>query len=194
MAQEPYDPDTGEIMPDDPLSIRTGMDDAAFEEAMRASLEEGADYSDPIPEEDDEAEGEAEGNESPLDPDDDEHNPDDGVESVAPEQALFDEAVEGAVRGDRPPMKDDEDWRKHNQTAYSVTADELRQFIERYEQLQAEKKDISEQMTEVMAEAKGRGYDTKVMRKVIQLRKRNPSEIAEEEAVLEMYKQALGMA
>ena len=77
---------------------------------------------------------------------------------------------------------------------YNVTADELRQFIERYEQLEAEKKDITEQQKEVMAEAKGRGYDTKVMRKVIALRKRKPDEIAEEEAVLELYKTALGMA
>lgn len=77
--------------------------------------------------------------------------------------------------------------------AYSVTADELRQFIERYEQLESEKKDLAEQQKELMAEAKGRGYDTKVMRKVVALRKRKPDEIAEEEAVLEMYKQALGM-
>lgn len=77
--------------------------------------------------------------------------------------------------------------------AYNVTAEELRQFIERYEQLEAEKKDVAEQQVELMAEAKGRGYDTKVMRKVIALRKRRPDEIAEEEAVLEMYKQALGM-
>jgi uncharacterized protein (UPF0335 family) len=76
---------------------------------------------------------------------------------------------------------------------YAVTADELRQFIERCEQLESEKKAIAEQLKEVMAEAKGRGYDTKVMRKVIALRKRKPEEIAEEEAVLEMYKAALGM-
>ena len=77
---------------------------------------------------------------------------------------------------------------------YNVTADELRQFIERYEQLEAEKKDITEQQKEVMAEAKGRGDDTKVMRKIIALRKRKADDIAEEEAILEMYKQALGMA
>ncbi|NGM47727.1 DUF2312 domain-containing protein [Rhodobacter sp. SGA-6-6] len=76
---------------------------------------------------------------------------------------------------------------------YTVTADELRQFIERFEQLESEKKDVAEQQKELMAEAKGRGYDTKVMRKVIALRKRKPEEIAEEEAVLEMYKAALGM-
>ncbi|WP_238367385.1 DUF2312 domain-containing protein [Mesobacterium pallidum] len=77
--------------------------------------------------------------------------------------------------------------------SYRVTADELRQFIERYERLEMEKKDIADQQKEVMAEAKGRGYDTKVMRKVIALRKREPDDIAEEEAVLEMYKEALGM-
>ena len=76
---------------------------------------------------------------------------------------------------------------------YSVAADELRQFIERYEHLEAEKKDIADQQKEVMAEAKGRGYDTKVLRKVIALRKRDKDDIAEEEAVLELYKMALGM-
>jgi len=78
-------------------------------------------------------------------------------------------------------------------TSYRVTADELRQFIERYERLEAEKKDIADQQKEVMAEAKGRGYDTRVMRKVIALRKRDKEDLAEEEAVLEMYKEALGM-
>lgn len=78
-------------------------------------------------------------------------------------------------------------------TSYRVTADELRQFIERIERLDAEKKDLAEQQKEVMAEAKGRGYDTGVMRKLIALRKRDENDIAEEEAVLEMYKEALGM-
>ncbi|MEP1930173.1 MAG: DUF2312 domain-containing protein [Paracoccaceae bacterium] len=77
--------------------------------------------------------------------------------------------------------------------SYRVTADELRQFIERIERLEAEKKDLAEAQKEVMAEAKGRGYDTKVMRKIIALRKRDANDIAEEEAVLEMYKEALGM-
>ena len=77
--------------------------------------------------------------------------------------------------------------------SYRVTADELRQFIERMERLEAEKKDLADAQKEVLAEAKGRGYDTKVMRKVIALRKRDANDIAEEEAVLEMYKEALGM-
>ncbi|MGV6889417.1 DUF2312 domain-containing protein [Rhodophyticola sp. SM2404] len=77
--------------------------------------------------------------------------------------------------------------------SYRVTADELRQFVERFERLEMEKKDIADQQKEVMAEAKSRGYDTKVLRKVVALRKREPDDIAEEEAVLEMYKEALGM-
>jgi len=78
-------------------------------------------------------------------------------------------------------------------TIMNVTADELRQFIERAEQLAAEKDDISEQEKDLFAEAKCRGYDTKIMRKIISLRKRKPDDIAEEEAVLELYRQALGM-
>ena len=74
-----------------------------------------------------------------------------------------------------------------------VTGAELRQFIERFERLEMEKKDIADQQKEVMAEAKARGYDTKIIRKIIALRKRTPDEISEEEAVLEMYKEALGM-
>lgn len=76
---------------------------------------------------------------------------------------------------------------------HNVTADELRQFIERAEQLDAEKRDIMERLKELFAEAKGRGYDPKVMRKVIALRKRKPDEIAEEEAIIDMYRSALGM-
>ncbi len=75
----------------------------------------------------------------------------------------------------------------------TVAAQELRQFIKRYERLEAEKKDIADAQKEVMAEAKGRGYDTKVMRKVIAMRKRDAQDLAEEEAVLELYRSALGM-
>jgi len=75
----------------------------------------------------------------------------------------------------------------------TVAGAELRQFIERIERLEAEKKDIAEAQKEVMAEAKGRGYDTKVLRKVIAIRKQDANDRAEEEAVLEMYMSALGM-
>ena len=75
----------------------------------------------------------------------------------------------------------------------TVAAQELRQFAERFERLEIEKKDIADAQKEVMAEAKGRGYDTKVMRKLIAMRKRDANDLAEEEAVLDMYKAALGM-
>lgn len=78
-------------------------------------------------------------------------------------------------------------------TQPSVTAAELRQFIERFERLEQEKKDIMDSQKEVMSEAKARGYDTKVMRKLIALRKKDPNEISEEEAILELYREALGM-
>jgi uncharacterized protein (UPF0335 family) len=77
--------------------------------------------------------------------------------------------------------------------SYTVTAEELRQYVEKYERLEAEKKDIADSQKEVMQEAKGRGYDTKILRKVIAMRKRNRDDIANEEAVLEMYMNALGM-
>jgi uncharacterized protein (UPF0335 family) len=78
-------------------------------------------------------------------------------------------------------------------TTLNVTAEELRQFIERIEQMTAEISDISEARKEVFAEAKGRGYDTKVIRKLIGIRKRRADDLAEEEAILDMYKSALGM-
>jgi uncharacterized protein (UPF0335 family) len=77
--------------------------------------------------------------------------------------------------------------------SYRVTAGELRQFIERVERSDAEKKDLGEQQKEVMAEAKGRGYDTKLIRKIVSLRARDANDIAEEEALMEMYREALGM-
>ena len=78
-------------------------------------------------------------------------------------------------------------------SVYKVTADELRQFLERFERLEIEKKDIADQQKEVMAEAKARGYDTRIMRKFVSVRKRDLEDIAEEEAILTMYKTALGM-
>ena len=80
-----------------------------------------------------------------------------------------------------------------NAESYKVTADKLRQFIERIERLDSEKKDLAEQQKEVMAEAKGRGYDTKLIRKIVALRARDANDIAEEDAVMEMYLEALGM-
>ena len=75
-----------------------------------------------------------------------------------------------------------------------VAAGQLRSFIERIERLEEEKKGISDDIRDVFAEAKGNGFDTKVMRQVIRLRKKEPAERQEEEAILDLYLHALGMA
>ena len=77
--------------------------------------------------------------------------------------------------------------------AFGVAADELRSFVERMERLDAESKDIADAKKEVMAEAKMRGFDTKAIRKIVALRKRDKDDIAEEQAVLDLYMSALGM-
>ncbi|WP_249276071.1 DUF2312 domain-containing protein [Rhodobacter sp. JA431] len=91
------------------------------------------------------------------------------------------------------PMKETQADKDVRDRVYNVAAEELRQFIEQYEHLDAEKKDITEQQKDVMAEAKARGYDTKVMKKIIALRKRDKNDVAEEEAIMDIYKAALGM-
>ena len=93
----------------------------------------------------------------------------------------------------KPPMRETADDKAVSDRAYGVAAEELKAFIERIERLEEEKKEIADDVKEVFAEAKGRGYDTKVMRKVIALRKRDADDVAEEDAILEMYKAALGM-
>ena len=82
---------------------------------------------------------------------------------------------------------------KESEATNCVTAYELRQFIERFERLGAEKQGISVQQKEIMGEAKSRGYDTKLFRKVIALRRRDKDDTAEEEAALEFYLKAFGM-
>jgi uncharacterized protein (UPF0335 family) len=74
-----------------------------------------------------------------------------------------------------------------------VAADELRLLIERAERLEEEKKGIADDIKDVMAEAKGRGYDPRAIRKILSIRKKKKEEYQEEEAILEVYMQALGM-
>jgi len=75
----------------------------------------------------------------------------------------------------------------------SVAQDQLRAFIERIEQLEEEKAAIANDIKEVYAEAKGNGFDTKVLRKVVSIRKQDRAERMEQEALLELYMSALGM-
>lgn len=78
--------------------------------------------------------------------------------------------------------------------AESVAQDQLRAFVERIERLEEEKKAIAEDIREVYAEAKGNGFDTKVLRQVIRIRKQDRAERLEQEAILDLYLAALGMA
>ena len=75
-----------------------------------------------------------------------------------------------------------------------LPGDEILQFIERYESLEGQKKDIAEEMKEVMSEARGRGYDTKILKRLIARRKRDKDDLAEEEALFELYANAIGMS
>ena len=75
----------------------------------------------------------------------------------------------------------------------NVAAEQLRLFIERIERLEEEKKGIADDIKDVMAEAKSRGYDVKAIRKILAIRKKKREEYQEEEAILETYLHALGM-
>ncbi|MEK0084241.1 DUF2312 domain-containing protein [Benzoatithermus flavus] len=74
-----------------------------------------------------------------------------------------------------------------------ITPDRLRSFVERIENLEDEKRAVQEQIKEVLAEAKGEGFDVKILRKILQLRRKKPHERKEEEELLEVYMAALGM-
>ncbi len=76
----------------------------------------------------------------------------------------------------------------------TIAADQLRSFIERIERLEEEKKTIADDIKEVFAEAKGYGYDVKTLRQVLKIRKMEEHDRAEQEALLDTYLAALGMA
>lgn len=94
---------------------------------------------------------------------------------------------------DGTPMKESEADFAVRERVYRVTADELRSFVERYERLDVEKAEIADQQKDVIAEAKARGYDARALRRLIALRKRDAADLAEEEAVLQLYREALGV-
>ena len=73
-----------------------------------------------------------------------------------------------------------------------IHSDQLKSIVERIERLEEEKKTISDDIKEVYSEAKGNGFDVKVLRMVIRIRKRDANERAEEEAILDLYLQAVG--
>lgn len=74
-----------------------------------------------------------------------------------------------------------------------IAAEQLGRFVDRIERLEEEKSAIATNVREVYAEAKSQGFDPKIMRKIIRLRTMDPHEIDEEDAMIHLYKQALGM-
>ena len=80
-----------------------------------------------------------------------------------------------------------------SETSQTVAAGQLRAFIERIERLEEEKQTIADDIKDVYAEAKGTGFDTKAVRTIIRLRKQDQAERQEAEAILDLYKAALGM-
>jgi uncharacterized protein (UPF0335 family) len=75
-----------------------------------------------------------------------------------------------------------------------IAGEQLRAFIERIERLEEEKKDVQEQIKEVFSEAKGSGFDIRIMRQLLRLRKLRDADRSEQEELLEIYKSAIGMS
>ena len=74
-----------------------------------------------------------------------------------------------------------------------IAGDRLKSFVERIERLEEERKALSNDIKEVYAEAKGTGFDTKIMRQVIRLRRMDKDDLDEQDALIDVYKRALGM-
>jgi uncharacterized protein (UPF0335 family) len=74
-----------------------------------------------------------------------------------------------------------------------IAGDRLKSFVERIERLEEEKKALANDIKEVYAEAKGTGFDTKIMRQVIRLRRLDKDDLDEQDALIDVYKRALGM-
>lgn len=85
------------------------------------------------------------------------------------------------------------DTRNSSGVEDSVAQDQLRAFIERIERMEEEKAAIAADIKEIYAEAKGTGFDTKILRKIVSIRKMDANERMEQEALLELYMSALGM-
>jgi len=81
---------------------------------------------------------------------------------------------------------------QQNIEANKSSQEQLKRFIERVERLDEERKALNEDINEVFNEAKNVGYDVKVMKKLLMIRKMDPAELEEQEALLEIYRKAVG--
>jgi uncharacterized protein (UPF0335 family) len=75
----------------------------------------------------------------------------------------------------------------------TISAQELKNYIEKIERLETEKEEVTEQIKEVMAQAKGDGFDVKIMKQIIKMRKMKKEDLLEQQELLDLYKEALGM-
>lgn len=90
-------------------------------------------------------------------------------------------------------FKQDADFDAMGDNAHRAAAEQIRSYIERYETLDEEKQAVADQQKEVMAEAKMQGFSVKALRRIIAERKRDKDDLAEEQAMVDLYKQALGI-
>ncbi len=90
-------------------------------------------------------------------------------------------------------FKHDEEFDAMGDNAHKAAADQIRAYIERFERLEAGKQDLMQSQKDIMAEAKGNGFNVKALRKIIADRKRDANDLAEEQAIVELYKSALGI-
>lgn len=101
--------------------------------------------------------------------------------------------AEQRSHGRKRPGKEFEPKRQEEAPATRFAKDQLKAFVERIERLNEEKKEISDDIGAVFAEAKSSGFDVKALRAIIRRRKQDPNALAEHETILETYMQALGM-
>lgn len=88
-------------------------------------------------------------------------------------------------------MKEDPDFKKHNQDAMRAAAEELQRAVSEYERLEVEKQDVSRDQRDIFTVLKTKGYNVKAVRQLIKERKRDKGELAEEQAVIEQYRMLL---
>lgn len=88
-------------------------------------------------------------------------------------------------------MKEDPDFKKHNQDATRAAAEELQRAVSEYERLEVEKQDVSRDQRDIFTVLKTKGYNVKAVRQLIKERKRDKGELAEEQAVIEQYRMLL---
>ena len=85
------------------------------------------------------------------------------------------------------------DIEEHGVKTGGIAADRLRSVIERVERLEEERKALSSDIKDILSEAKSAGFDVKVIRQIIRIRKQEPAEVEEQETLLDIYKRAMGM-